>query len=98
MKFYLTVVEILGPIQIIVPCLMFCSSAPSSNDYKPGFDISLMIKDLNVAKELFLDRSKECKNILEMTKSAYVSAQKFINEDKVDFSAIIRYLDSNSSL
>jgi 3-hydroxyisobutyrate dehydrogenase len=69
-------------------------SAPSSNNYKPGFDISLMIKDLNFAEELFSDRSPECKSILEVTRSAYVSAKKFIGGDKVDFSSVINYLEN----
>ena len=73
-------------------------SAPSSNNFKPGFDISLMIKDLNFAEELFSDRSPECRSILETTRSAYISTKNFIDVDKVDFSAVIKYLENKSQI
>jgi 3-hydroxyisobutyrate dehydrogenase len=70
-------------------------NSPSSKNYMPGFDISLMIKDLDIAQELFSDRSLECKQILDITKSTFISTKKFMNEDKIDFSSIIKYLESS---
>lgn len=75
------------------PAPNIIKSVPSSNQYSPGFDISLMIKDLNASKEIFQHSPREFKNIFEETLNTYISTKNFINLEKVDFSIIFKYLE-----
>ena len=76
------------------PCPGLMDTVPSSNDYKPGFSVRLMLKDLQLAKDC-MDESKQN---LELGSKVFELYKKHFEEgfaDK-DFSHIFKKINSTN--
>lgn len=73
------------PVPGIVP------TAPSSNCYKNGFDIKLMIKDLELARDYFTE-PHEIGQLIHNMIDAFQNTRDFIEDGPMDFSVIYKYL------
>ena len=65
-------------------------SAPASNDYKPGFMVDLMVKDLGLAMEI-ADSSGIENKMGKLAQAIYVAHQQAGN-GKLDFSSVLQGL------
>ena len=65
-------------------------TAPASNDYKPGFMVDLMVKDLGLAMEI----AQRCgiDNAMGKMASALYSQHQQAGNGQWDFSSILRKL------
>jgi 3-hydroxyisobutyrate dehydrogenase len=67
-------------------------NAPASNDYKPGFMVDLMVKDLGLALEI-AEQSEFDNPMGQLARELYVQHQQAGN-GQVDFSSILQMLKS----
>ena len=67
-------------------------SAPASNDYKPGFMVDLMVKDLGLAMEI-AEQSGVDNALGQLARSLYAAHQEEGNGQR-DFSSILETLQS----
>ena len=69
-------------------------TAPASNDYKPGFMVDLMVKDLGLAMEI-AEQSQVDNRMGQLARELYVQHQASGNGQQ-DFSGILKRLQSHS--
>lgn len=77
-------------LQVYNPCPGVMEKAPASNDYKPGFMVDLMCKDLNLALDNAL-RNNAATPMGALARSLYTSHARKGN-GKRDFSSIFEFL------
>jgi 3-hydroxyisobutyrate dehydrogenase len=65
-------------------------NAPASNDYKPGFMVDLMVKDLGLALEI-AEQSEFDNPMGQLARELYVQHQQAGN-GQVDFSSILQMI------
>ena len=74
------------------PCQGIMENVPSSHDYKAGFSVKLMLKDLSLA----MQSAKSYNQKLELGKQAFALYEKHFKDgfDKKDFSHIFKIFNS----
>jgi 3-hydroxyisobutyrate dehydrogenase len=70
------------------------AGVPSSNDYKPGFMVDLMVKDLGLACEV-ADSAGVDNQMGRLANAAYLAHQADSNGPR-DFSSILEWVKAHS--